>query len=154
MASVSFATSHRATEWPVGASSQRLEDCAQKRKDTMRPRTPMTWSTETCPELIRKNPPSIFRIDPFKDVPWKCESIPPPSTLKLTIRGQYGANYTVRVYPWETVAKVKAIIKDQGGVTPAAQRMYLPPLTLRDEDEVGSYEGIDSRVINVFEERD
>ena len=56
--------------------------------------------------------------------------------------------------PIERARMVKAIIKDQGGVTPAAQRMYLPPLTLRDEDEVGSYEGIDSRVINVFEERD
>jgi hypothetical protein len=136
-------------------TSERLDELAKTRQQQMRPKSAMKWSTETSPNLIKKNPPPIWHHRMVGlDVPWKNESIPPPAQLKLTIRGQYGANYTVRVYPEETVLRVKQIIKDMGGVAPECQRMYLPPLTLQNDTPVGAYDDIESRVINVFEERD
>ena len=87
--------------------------------------------------------------------PWKCESIPPPEQLRIHVTGQYGQQYLVKVYPEESVAAIKKQIKDQGGVMPHRQRLYvLGPhtKTMADAELVGAYEGIEELGITVFEE--
>ena len=139
----------------VFLKSQLLEEHAATRKATRRPKTPMMFATETCPELVRKNPPPIWMPT---DLPWKCESIPPPAQVVLNVTSQFGGEFVIKCYPFTKIAAVKKMIKDKGGVEAARQRMYLlideaTFTTLEDDKLVGDYEGITEYWISLFEEQ-
>ena len=108
-----------------------------------------TASTSTCA------PPPIWMPT---DLPWKCESIPPPAQVVLNVKSQFGGEFVIKCYPFTKIAAVKKMIKDKGGVEAARQRMYLlideaTFTTLEDDKLVGDYEGITEYWISLFEEQ-
>jgi len=140
----------------VRPQSARLQGLAEVRAATSRPKTPMRFGgpDKTCPELVRINPPPIW-APKSGELPWKCESIPPPEQLRIHVTGQYGQAYVVKVYPEETIAAVKKQIKDQGGVMPAKQRLYVlgqHQTALVETDVVGNFENVEELGFTLFEE--
>ena len=140
----------------VFLKSQLLEEHAATRKATRRPKTPMMFATETCPELVRKN--HAADLDAYPTCRGSARASTPPAQVVLNVKSQFGGEFVIKCYPFTKILAVKKMIKDKGGVEAARQRLYLlidkaTFTTLEDDKLVGDYEGITEYWISLFEEQ-